>query len=401
MSRFYALVAAAALFGAATARAATEITFWEQEYEDVQKGLDNVIAAFQKANPDIKVKRSHYKNEDLRTQFQTAAMGGGGGDVVLGPNDIAGPFAVMNIIAPVGDWGKLERFNDSTVKAVTDAQGKVWALPVARGNHLILFVNKKIVPTAPATVEDLVKAAREHSNAAKGQYGFAYNLNEPFWFVAFLGAYGEAPLVQAQPKLDGKGMVDALTLVKDFKFKDKIVPPDCDYTCAETLFVEGKVGMTINGDWAVQKYRDALKQDLLIAPLPKLAATGKFMAPMVSGKYLFFNAKLKGEKLAAARKFGEFMVSKPTQEQLTRETQRLPAIKELNGSTIISQDAVLKATDEAMANGQAMPMDVEMRVVWDAMRPQLQAVMAGRAEPKVAAGIMQKDAVTKIKEMKQ
>ncbi len=401
MNRFYALIAAAALTGASAARAATEITFWDQEEPEVQKSLDNVIAGFEKANPGVKVKRSHYKNEDLRTQFQTAAMGGGGGDVVLGPNDIAGPFAVMKLIAPVNDWAKLGVFTDSTVKAVTDAKGATWGLPVARGNHLMLFVNKKIVPAAPSTVEELVKVAREHSNAEKRQYGFAYNLNEPFWFVTFLGAYGESPLVLAQPKLDGKGMVEALALVKDFKFKDKIVPPDCDYTCAETLFVEGKVGMTINGDWAVQKYRDALKGDLIIAPLPKLAATGKFMAPMVSGKYLFFNAKLKGEKQAAARKFGEYLVSKSVQEQLTKETQRLPAIKELNGSTVISADPVLKATNDAMANGQPMPMEVEMRIVWDAIRPQLQAVMAGTADPKVAAGIMQKDAETKIKEMKQ
>jgi maltose-binding protein MalE len=400
MNRIHALIAAAAIFGASAAKAATEITFWEQEFDDVQKALDGVIANFEKANPGIKVKRSHYKNEDLRTQYQTAAMGGGGGDVVLGPNDIAGPFAVMGIIAPV-DWAKLDVFTDSTTKAVTDAKGKVWALPVARGNHLMLFVNKKIVPKAPATVEDLVKVAHEHSDAAKGTYGFAYNLNEPFWFVTFLGAYGEAPLVQAQPKLNGKGMVDALALVKDLKFKEKIVPPDCDYTCAETLFVEGKVGMTINGDWAVAKYKEALKQDLIIAPLPKLAATGKYMAPMVSGKYLFFNAKSKGDKVAAAHKFGEYLTSKAVQEQLTKETGRLPAIKELNGSTVISADPILKATDDAMANGQPMPMDVEMRVVWDAIRPQLQAVMAGRAEPKLAADVMQKDAETKIKEMKQ
>lgn len=402
--RFDTLLAAVlttGLLSASVAQAATEITFWEHEYEDVQKGLDKVIVGFEAANPGIKIKRAHYKTEDLRTQFQTAAMGGGGGDLVLAPNDFAGPFSVMNIIAPVGDWGKLERFNGNVVKAVTDAKGKIWGIPVSRGNHLILFVNKKIVPVAPATVEDLVKLAREKSAPEKGQFGFAYNLNEPFWFVTFLGAYGESPLVQGQPKLDGKGMVDALALVKDFKFKDKIVPPDCDYTCAETLFVDGKVGMTINGDWSVQKYKDALKGDLIIAPLPKLAATGKFMAPMISGKYLFFNAKVKGEKDAAAKKFAEYLVSKPVQEQLTKETQRLPAIKELDGSAVIAADPTLKATDDAMANGQPMPMEAEMRVVWDAIRPQLQAVMAGRAEPKVAAGVMQKDAETKIKEMKQ
>lgn len=379
---------------------AVELTFWEHEFEEVQKSLDGVIADFEKANPSVKIKRSHYKTEDLRTQYQTAAMGGGGADVVLAPNDFAGPFSIMEIIQPIHSWGKLDRFGKSVVDAVSDKDGKVWGLPISRGNHLMLLINKKLVAKTPATFEELLATAKANTKAEKGQFGFAYNLNEPFWFVTFLGAYGQSPMVKAQPNLDGKGMIDALTLVRDLKFKDKVVPPDCDYNCAETLFVEGKVGMIINGDWSIQKYRDALGKDFEIAPLPKLGATGKYMSPMISGKYLFFNAKLKSDKLEAAKKFAEYLVSKPVQEKMTKETQRLPAIKELDGSAVISSDPILKATDAAMAHGQPMPMEVEMRAIWDAMRPQLQAVMANRAEPKVAAGIMQKDAVSKIKEMK-
>ncbi len=396
MKAFTGLTLALALSGTALA---VDLTFWEHEFDDVQKALDRVLADFEKANPGIKIKRSHYKTEDLRTQFQTAAMGGGGADLVLAPNDFGGPFAIMGIIQPVDAWGNLARFDASVVKAAQDPSGKVWGLPVSRGNHLMLFVNKKLVPSAPATIEDLVKVAKTQSDG-KGKFGFAYNLNEPFWFVTFLGAYGESPLVKGKPTLDNKGMIDALGLVHDMKFKDKIVPPDCDYTCAETLFVDGKVGMTINGDWAVQKYKDSLKDNLIIAPLPKLAATGKHMAPMISGKYLFFNAKLKGEKLEASKKLAEYFVSKPVQEQLIKETGRLPSLKELADSPLLAQDPTLKATNVAMANGQPMPMDVEMRVIWDAIRPQLQAVMADRAEPKVAANVMQKDAETKIKEMK-
>jgi len=96
-----------------------ELTLWEHEFEDVQKALDNVIADYQKANPNVKIKRSHYKTEDLRTQFQTAAMGGGGADVVLAPNDFAGPFSIMQIIQPVQKWGNLSRFSTSVVEALT------------------------------------------------------------------------------------------------------------------------------------------------------------------------------------------------------------------------------------------------------------------------------------------
>ncbi len=381
--------------------AGTVLTLWEHEKDEDQKVLDEVIQKFSKQFPDVQVKRSHYKTEDLRSQFQTAAMGGGGADIVVAPNDFAGPFSVMGIIQPVNDFGKLNRFFPSVVQAVTDGSGKTWGLPVSNGNHLMLFVNKKLVPEAPKTIEDLIIAAKKISNPENKKYGFAYNLNEPFWFVSFLGAFGDKPLNDKTPVLNTEGMVKALALVKRMKFEEKVVPPDCDYACADTLFVEGKVGMVINGDWAVQKYRDALGKDLILSALPSSKETGKAMAPMVSGKYVFFNAKLKGKKLDAAKQFAEFMVSEPIQAFFVQKSNRLPSVKVVGESSVVKGDPVVKATMDAMVNGQAMPMAVEMRAVWDAMRPQLQRVMAGRAEPQTAALTMQKDAESKIRSMQQ
>ena len=82
----------------------------------------------------------------------------------------------------------------------------------------------------------MVEFAGKSSDAKKNKFGFAYNLNEPFWFVTFLGAHGTRPLVNAEPKLDNRGMVDALAFVHDLKYKSKVVPPDCDYACAKLYF---------------------------------------------------------------------------------------------------------------------------------------------------------------------
>ena len=398
-----ALFALVSLAGAA--QAGTDLVLAEHEYEDIQRAIDLIIKDFQATHPGVTVKRAHYKTEDLRTQFQTAAMAGGGADVLWAPNDFAGPFSVMGIIQPVESLAKPERFAKEVVAAASDASGHLWGVPLSRGNHLMLFVNKKLLPKgAPATIEELIEVAKPLSKEA-GHYGLAYNLNEPFWFASFLGAFGEQPLERSAgkvtPHLDGPGMIGALSLVRDLKFKDKIVPPDCDYTCALTLFSEGKAAMTINGDWELEKLRHALGDQLIIAPLPTLQRTGKAMVPLVSGKYLFLNARLKGERLAAAKAFADYLTAKETQIKLVELTHRLPALAELDSkSAVIAKDPVLVASDRAMSSGRALPMDVEMRVVWDAMRPQLQAVMSGRAEPKAAAEIMQKDALTKIRELR-
>jgi arabinogalactan oligomer/maltooligosaccharide transport system substrate-binding protein len=384
----------------APASAPIELIFWEHEYDEIQKSLDKIFRDFETANPDIKIKRSHFKTEDLRTQFQTAALGGGGADLVLAPNDFAGGFSIMGIIQPVTDWVQPDRFNAEVTKAVADPQQKIWGVPLSRGNHLLLLANKKLVPKAPETIEELIKVAGSLTKSDKGTYGFAYNLNEPFWFVSFLGAYGESLFANGQPKLDSQGMIDALTLVQNFKLKDKIIPPDCDYTCADTLFMDGKVAMIINGDWELDRYRKNLGDNLLIAPLPRMGATGKPMVPYVSGKYLFLNAKLKGPRLDAAKKFAEFLVSPVGQEKLAKATRRLPSLKSMDQNPVVVGDPVLQASMLGLAHGQPMPMSIELRAVWDAIRPQLQSVMAGRTQPKDAVVIMQKDAMVKIKELK-
>lgn len=389
------------LLGMQPARGPLLLTFWEHENDSVQKALDNVIADFESEYPGIKIRRSHFKTEDLRTQYQTAALGRGGGDIVLAPNDFGGPFSLMGIIQPVSAWGRLERFDDGLVASVKDAQGNAWGLPVSRGNHLMFYVNSRIYPKAPETIEELVHMAKKVTDPSQNRYGFAYFLNEPYWLTSFVGAFGTYPLSGDKPTIDTPGMVDALTLVRKFKFDDKIVPSDCDYTCADTLFIEGKVGAVINGDWELQRYSKALGADLKVLPLPRLEATGRYLTPPTSGKFLFFNENLHKERLEAAKIFAEYMVRPKVQEKLVATTGRLPSLKELAASPVVLQDPLLKASAAALAHGIPTPMNVEMRVVWDAMRPQLQGVMAGRVEPAAAVTLMQKDAVTKIKDLRE
>jgi arabinogalactan oligomer/maltooligosaccharide transport system substrate-binding protein len=386
-----------------------KITIWEHEREEIVVMLDELIKKYSKLHPDIEIKRAHYKTEELRTQFQTAALGGGGPDIIIAPNDFAGPLSLMGLIKPVNDQVKVDEHFVEVIDAVRGEDGKIWGYPMSRGNHLMLFVNKKMIKSAPETIEAMVAEAKKITNASKKVYGLAYNLNEPFWFASFMAAHGEKPLIKSQPNLMASGVINALTMVHDWKYKDKIVPADCDYTCADTLFVEGanekskeaKAAMTINGDWAISKYEEAHKSNLMIAPLPKSEKTGQYMQPMISGKYVFVSRNVKPKQLEAVSKFAAYLASAEAQEYAAKVADRLPSLKSVAASDVVTKDPILMASQNALSHGQPMPMDVGLRAVWDAMRPQLQNVMAGRTQPTIAAKNMQKDAETKIKEMRQ
>ena len=378
------------------------LSIWASENEESNRTIDEITAAFQERYPTVNVIRSHYAPEDLRVQFQTAALARGGGDIVIAANDLAGPFSIMETIHSLQDKIDFSPYSDYVVNAVRDHNGNIWGLPIASGNHLMLLANRSLINNAPLeTIEQLVDLAKSLTDQRARRFGFAYNLAEPFWFAPFVPAFGGDLLQGGRPSLDTPEMRAALQLVRDFKFSDQITPRDCDYNCMDALFVEGRTAIIINGDWAIQKYEELLGDNLLILPLPKLDRTSLHMRPFVSGKYIFLNRRLEGQRLEAAKQLALKLASDESQKIYVERNRRLPSLKRGRAVDAVNQDPILSAMYKALEHGQPNPMAIEMRAVWDAMRPQLQAVMAGRATPERAAAVMQNDAETRIRSIRE
>ena len=259
------------------------ITFWEQEGEDVDVFIDGLIADFQTANPNITVERTHYENEALRDQFQTASLANAAPDVVRVPNDFAGPFSTLQIIAPVDalyDDAFLGQFFPGSLDPAK-VGGTLWGVPDNYGNHLMLIYNKSLIAEPPATFEELITVSKELTTG--DVQGFAYNLNEPFWGAGYYGAFGGWPLDDNdQPTFDNQAFVDYLTFVASLK-TDGVVPAECDYACADTLMKDGKAAMIINGDWSLGDYTTAIGDNLGVAPVPTI--NGNPFTEMTAGKY--------------------------------------------------------------------------------------------------------------------
>lgn len=368
------------------------IAFWEQEGEEVDVFLDELIAEFEAANPDINVERTHYENEALRDQFQTAALAEAAPEVVRVPNDFAGPFSVLDIIAPIDqlfDPAFLDQFFPGALEPAV-VKGTLWGVPDNYGNHLMLLYNKDLIPEAPATFEELIQKAKE---LTQGEIqGFAYNLNEPFWGAGFYGAFGGWPLDENdQPQFNNEAFINYLKFVKGLK-DDGVVPPECDYACADTLFKEGKAAMIINGDWSLGGYVEALGDKLGVAPVPPIQ--GNPYTPMTSGKYFMVYKGVLDDpaKKDAVVRFITFMTSADVQKRWLDQFKRLPSNQEVAKDPVITNDPILAGSMAALANGRGMPAAPEMRCAWDAWRPNIEGVMAGTITPEEAAAAAQKAA---------
>ena len=379
------------------------ITLWTKESGEILEEIEKLAEEFGKET-GITVEVTNYGVEDLRENYQTACLAGAGPDFLWTVNDHAGPFVAMDLIQSVDEAGYdeayLSKFVDAALAAV-ELEGKTWGIPISNGNHLMLLYNKDIIAEPPKDTDELIKVAKELTKPPD-MYGLVYNLNEPFWLVPWLGGFGGAVFLEdgVTPNCNTPEMVNTLKLLHDFKFVHKIVPEECDYDGADSLFKEGKAAMIINGDWSLAGYKEALGDKLGVARIPKIVGYD-WPKPYTSGVYFMFNKATTGAKLEACKKFVDYIITKERQLDFVKKFARLPALKEALDDPIITQDPILKGSADQMVVGVPMPTVPEMRCVWDAIRPNQEAVMADAATPEDAAKAIQEAAEKCIAEMKK
>jgi arabinogalactan oligomer/maltooligosaccharide transport system substrate-binding protein len=366
------------------------IQLWHQEGEadNAKQYVEALAAAYTAEHPNITFEVTNPGDTELlRQDFQTAALAGTPPDLLWTVNDHAGPFTTAEIIVPVDDLVDLGLYADGALAAV-DLNGQHWGVPITSGNHLMLYYNKDLVPTPPATTDDLLAMADDLK--AQGVTPLAYNQTEAFWLVPWLGGFGGAVFAEdgVTPTLNTPEMVATLAWLKQLK-DEGIVPPESDYPGADTLFQEGKAAMIINGDWTLGAYKDLFGDKLGVARIPTVSATGKPPAPYTSGKYFMVPAGLDEDTQAVVVDFIKFATNEANQLDMVSLLARLPALKTALEDASITADPYLAGSADQMVAGVGMPAVVEMRCNWDAMKPEMLAVLAGDKTPEDAAAAMQ------------
>lgn len=381
------------------------ITLWEQMDPQERVVQAKQIEAYERDHPGMKIELSHYSTEDLRTQFQTAAIAGSGPDLVYGPSDQVGPFSVMGLILPIDTVFSAEELSEFRSEAFDRLGGHIYALPDQIGNHLTLVYNKALLPNPPKTMSELITMAKAQTKDEDGdgrpdRYGLVFQVMEPFWTVPFLTGYGGWVMDdQNRPTLHTGAMTKALQLLRSFRDEHKIMPSECDYEIADTIFKEGRAAMTINGPWSWEAYRKA-GLDIGLAQIPKIEETGLWPAPMISSKGYSLNGKLEGARLEGVLEAVRYLTQTDFQVQYAVEVGTLPTRNEAYERPEVAQSDILQASSEQVEVGKRMPVVAEMRAIWDAMRPSVQSVWNGAVEPADAAREMQELAVRKIREMR-
>lgn len=418
MGRRWRAMAGAALFGlvalvvgacggSGSSTTGSEPTADIQIYSQKDPGLEDLlkqqITEFEALHKTITVKIVHYETEQLRTNFQTAAIAHAGPELVYGPNDNIGPWVTLKILQPIdkvmgADF--LKEFSNNAVGAVS-YKGHVYAVPDINGNHLMLLYNKKLVTgSAPTTTDQLISMAKALTDTSKNQYGVAFNENEAYWLMPWLGGFGGAVFdTNTKPTLNTQAMIDALTFERSLKTQG-IAPATADYAKADSLFTAGQAAFLINGDWSLSGYKKALGDNLGIAPLPMVSKTGKWAAPYTASRGYSINAAATGDALRAAELFLQF-ISQENENVKVAPLGNIPANAAAANDPSVKNDPILGASAKALVHGVPQPIVPEMRAVYDAIATPLADVMNGKTTPAAAAAVMQSDAISRIAQLQQ
>jgi arabinogalactan oligomer/maltooligosaccharide transport system permease protein len=380
------------------------IVIWHQMRVDERLVLESQLKKFMELHPGITVEEIYKETEELRSGFIVAAIAGQGPDLVYGPSDQVGPFQVMGIIDPLEPLFDKAYLDSFIPKGLTWYKGHLYQIADKIGNHLTLIYNKALVSVPPQTDVELIKIGKQLTKDLNGDgqpdvYGLTWNYTEPFFFIPFLTGFGGWVMDdEGNPTLDTKATVDALRFIRDLRDKYRIVPEEADYNIADILFKDGKAGMIINGDWSWAGYKKA-GLNFGVAPLPKIVETGLWCAPMISPKGFSLNTNVPVEKRALVVELVKFLMRPDMQLETARALWTMPTRKEAVESDFVRNDDILKNSALQIERGRPMPVVPQLRAIWDAMRPEYQAVLGGSKSPEQAAKDMQDLAIRKIREM--
>lgn len=296
--------------------------------------LDQMIAAFETANPNISVKVETAPFDQYFTKLQTLIAGGTAPDVFELNYENFVSYASKGVLADLtplaaAEPGFTDRFYPRAYEAFSQ-DGKQYGLPQSFSN-VVLYYNKELFdakgvayPTADWTWEDELAAAQQLTDAEAGVWG-SYSPVQ-FWEFYKTAAQSGCSVLGADGAvtINQPGCVESLTWMVDKINTHKIAPSDADMAGVSDgdLFKQGKIAMLRTGIWMFGAFQDApFEWDIALEP-GNTQKAHHFFANSVA-------VSATSEKQDAAWKWAQFFTSSPSAAAIRVDASwELPALND-------------------------------------------------------------------------
>ncbi len=302
---------------------------------------------------------------DIRDQLRIAGPAGEGPDIIIGAHDWLGELVTNGMLAAIDLGDAAEGFAPATIQALT-WDGELYGVPYAIEN-VGFFYNTELVPTAPATFDEVRSVSEELMSSGKADYGFIRQDGDPYHFFPIQTAFGGyifglddlGNYTAEDVGVDNEGSVAALQWLQGM-IGDGLLPTGLDHPAALALMQSGEAAMYITGPWSIGGLVEA-GTPFAIAPIPA-GPEGDPGRPFLGVQAFMVSAFSKNPLLAQAF-LTEWVASEEVQFALYEQGNRTPALLSAQEQV---EDEYLAALTEASAVGQPMPAIPAMSAVWTA-----------------------------------
>ena len=344
---------AAALLASTAAWAEVEIEYWQYFFDARVTAMEQLIANFETANPDIKVTMTHFPYADYRTKVAAAIPAGEGPDVVQLFYGWLNDYKNAELIQPLPNDAfppdQIETDFFPMVAAMREGDN-YWALPTAV-RSLALFYNQRLfdeagIESPPETLDELIETAKKMTKVDGAgnitQVGITAGMTaqDHHWFREVLvRQMGGEPYMDDYQKANynseaGQMAIDFYTglatehKVTAFGFMDE----------PQAAFKAGRAGMHIDGSFRIGSLNKTRGLKWGVTELPANAAGERF-----NYSSYWVNAittKAKDEKYDAAVKFMQYVTSDEAMQIWLDVVGELPAKPSVGLTDANSNDPV-------------------------------------------------------------
>ncbi len=338
------------------------------------KGYNGLQAVGDKFAAELGVEVVVEHPENVTDKFQQAAANGQGPDIFIWAHDRFGEWAAGGLITPVEPSAAIK---DNTFAFTWDAMqfgGNTWGYPISV-EAVGLIYNKDLVPTPPATMEEIPGLDIPGVTA-----NMMWDYNNTYFTMPLLMAGGGYAFQKVDGSYDGKdtgvnnaGSKAGVQVIKDM-IDSGAMPAGVDYGVMDAALNKGETAMVINGPWAWSNL-EASGINFGVAPVPSVGGNPSKSFVGVLGAVV--NAASPNKDLAI--EFIENYMLTDDGLKAVNDDAALGAVASISFAATLGSNANIAATLANAQNGVPMPSNPEMGKFWGAMGPALTAVTTGQA----------------------
>ena len=351
--------------------------------------INEIKNTFEKEN-DVKIK---LVEKDMFDQLESLALDGPAGkgpDVMMAAYDRIGALGQQGHLAEV----KLgnESAYDETDKAQVTYDGKIYGEPAVI-ETLVLYYNKDLVDTAPATFKDLENLSKDsrfafESEAGKNT-GFLAKWTDFYYSYGLIAGYGgyvfgDDGTDPSDIGLNNAGAVEGISYATDW-FQNvwpkgmQDIKSAGDF--ASQQFMSNKTAAIIDGPWQAQTYKEN-NINYGVAKIPTLN-NGQPYQPFGGGKGWVVSNYAKNKDLS--QKWLDYVTNQENQEKFFEMVNEIPANQQARETAKAKNDELTTAVIEQYETAQAMPNIPEMCEVWTGAENLMFDAASGSKTPKESA----------------